>query len=214
MDLRAVIFDLGGVVFPSPFDAFDAYERAHGLPERFIRSVVATSADHGAWARLERSDVTFERFCVELEAECAAAGGTIDAAALMAEIGRDFEPRAEMVSAIAAIRAHGLLVGALTNNWARVDGPGDEVPHALGHLGAFDVVVESAIEGLRKPDPRIYELVCERLGVAPPECVFLDDLGVNLKPARAMGMTTIKVLDGPGAVAELTAVLGFSLSAT
>lgn len=211
MSYRAVIFDLGGVVFPSPFDAFDAYERANGLPERFIRSVVAASADHGAWARLERSEVAFEQFCTELEAECAAAGGVVDAAALMAEIGRDFEPRVEMMAAIRAIKARGLRVGALTNNWAPVGGAADRVPHALGHLGAFDTVVESAVEGLRKPDPRIYELACERLGVQPPECVFLDDLGVNLKPARAMGMTTIKVADGPSAVAELASVLGFPL---
>lgn len=213
MGYRAVIFDLGGVVFPSPFDAFDAYERAHDLPERFIRTVIAKSADHGAWARLERSDVSFEGFCAELEAECKAAGGTIRAADLMAQIGRGFEPRPAMLGAIRAIKAHGLLVGALTNNWASTGSPGDDDPHALGHLGAFDVVVESAVEGLRKPDPRIYELVCERLGVAPPEAVFLDDLGINLKPARAMGMTTIKVHDPDAAVAELAAVLGFALDA-
>ena len=211
MGYRAVIFDLGGVVFPSPFDAFDVYERAHGLPERFVRTVIAQSADHGAWARLERSDVPFEVFCAELEAECEAAGGTIRAADLMAEIGRDFAPRPAMLGAIRTIKAHGLLVGALTNNWATMGGPGDHDPHALGHLGVFDVVVESAVEGLRKPDPRIYELVCERLDVAPPEAVFLDDLGINLKPARAIGMTTIKVTDPDVAVAELATVLGFSL---
>jgi putative hydrolase of the HAD superfamily len=211
MSFRAVIFDLGGVVFPSPFDVFAAYERDHGLPDRFIRGVVAASADHGAWARLERSELGFEDFSVAFAAECAAAGGTVDAGDLMREIGRGFEPRPAMMQAILAIREHGLKVGALTNNWAPSSEPSDTGPHALGRLGEFDVVVESAVEGLRKPDPRIYELVCERLDITPSDAVFLDDLGVNLKPARALGMTTIKVADPAGALAELATVLGFAL---
>jgi putative hydrolase of the HAD superfamily len=211
MTVRAVIFDLGGVVFPSPFDVFATYERDHGLPDRFIRGVVAASADHGAWAQLERSELSFEEFAVAFSAECAAAGGTVDAADLMREISRGFEPRPAMVSAIDTIRGRGLKVGALTNNWAPGEPQSDHAPHALGHLGAFDVVVESAVEGLRKPDPRIYALVCERLGISPLEAVFLDDLGVNLKPARAMGMTTIKVVDPDEALAELAEILGFAL---
>jgi putative hydrolase of the HAD superfamily len=211
MAFQAVIFDLGGVVFPSPFDAFTAYEREHGLADRFIRGVVAASADHGAWARLERSEVTFDEFCVAFTRECAAAGGTVDAAELMRSINQGFAARPAMMAAVAAIRARGLKVGALTNNWAHTGTAGDHEPHALGHLGAFDVVVESAVEGLRKPDPRIYELACSRLDVTPAETVFLDDLGVNLKPARALGMTTIKVDDPEVALAELATVLGFAL---
>jgi len=207
MTYRAVIFDLGGVVFPSPFDVFDAYEREVGLPERFIRTVVAESADHGAWARFERSELSFGDFCVALEAECAAAGGTIDAAALMQGISGGFAPRPEMTRAIGRLRDEGLRVGALTNNWARPDAGTLREPLDLG----FDVVVESAVEGIRKPDARIYELVCHRLDVTPPECVFLDDLGVNLKPARAMGMTTIKVLDPHDALAELAGHLDLDL---
>jgi putative hydrolase of the HAD superfamily len=211
MALRAVIFDLGGVVFPSPFDVFAAYEREHGLPDRFIRSVVAASADHGAWARLERSELTFDEFSVAFAGECAAAGGEVDAVELMRQIGKGFEPRPEMVRAIATIRERGLKVGALTNNWAPSEPQSDRGPHSLGHLGGFDVVVESAVEGLRKPDPAIYELACDRLGITPHEAVFLDDLGVNLKPARALGMTTIKVEHPADALAELEAVLGFAL---
>lgn len=209
MTFRAVIFDLGGVVFPSPFAAFDAYERANELPDRFIRTVVAASADNGAWARLERSDSSFDEFCKELEAECEAAGGTVNAAALMSEIGKGFSPHPEMVSAIRAIKEQPMLVAALTNNW--VNGPSRETPDRFGPMISFDVVVESAVEGLRKPDPRIYELTCARLGVLPSECVFLDDLGVNLKPARAMGMTTIKVVDVGQALDELATLLGFAL---
>ena len=210
MRFHAVIFDLGGVVFPSPFDAFDAYERSAGLPDRFIRTVVANSADTGAWARYERSDVDFAGFCTEFEAECTAAGGTVDAAALMQSITRGFAPHPAMVTAIGAIHSYGLKVAALTNNWVTGDRSAAAGPAQLG----FDIVVESALEGIRKPDPRIYTLVCDRLEVSPQQCVFLDDLGVNLKPARALGMTTIKVVDGETALAELTDHLGFALDAT
>ena len=212
MTYRAVIFDLGGVVFPSPFNAFDEYERAAGLPDRFIRTVVAHSAETGAWARFERSDVDFNGFCTEFEAECQTAGETVDAAKLMRGITRGFAPRPVMVQAITAIHDRGLRVGALTNNWATTERTTTERTTDHTQLG-FDTIVESAIEGIRKPDPRIYTLVCERLAVSANECVFLDDLGVNLKPARAMGMTTIKVLDATSALEELSGHLGFTLGA-
>ncbi len=204
-----MIFDLGGVVLPSPFEVFAEYEHTHGLPDRFIRGVVAASTDHGAWARLERGELDFPSFRAAFAAECAAAGGAVDADDLMAAIGRGATPRPEMVVAIRTIRARGLRTGALTNNWTPMAdaATGDVV--GLGPL--FDTIVESAVEGMRKPDPRIYELSCARLDVAPTEVVFLDDLGVNLKPARALGMTTIKVVDPALALAELAAVLGFPL---
>lgn len=211
MTLRAVLFDLGGVVFPSPFDAFDAYEHEVGLPAGFVRRVIAHSAEAGAWERLERSEVTFEEFCAQLEDEARTFGGEIDARRLMGVVSRGLGPRPAMVAAIRAIRDAGYAIGALTNNWAPEGEPTDGTPHSLGHVGLFDVIVESAIEGLRKPDPRIYELTCDRLGVAPHEVVFLDDLGINLKPARAMGMTTIKVSDPRVALAELGEVLGLDL---
>jgi len=206
---RAVIFDLGGVVFPSPIDVFRDYERAQGLPHRFLSEVVLTDPDAGAWARLERGELTMAEFCAEFEAECTAAGQHIDATALMDAVGEGFAPRPEMAAAIKAIRMRGLKTGALTNNWT----PDEPREGGLSDLtDVFDVIVESAVEGVRKPDPRIYQLVCERLGVLPGESVFLDDLGVNLKAARALGMTTIKVADPADALAELGEVLGFSVS--
>lgn len=205
---RAVIFDLGGVVFPSPIDVFREYEQEHGLPHRFLSEVVLADTHGGAWARLERGELTVSEFCTAFESECAAAGQRVDATALMETIGGGFEPRPEMVTALRALRARGLRTGALTNNWV-ADEPSDRGITALADL--FDAVVESAVEGLRKPDPRIYELACERLGVAPAESVFLDDLGANLKPARAMGMATIKVEDPADALAELSEHLGFGL---
>jgi putative hydrolase of the HAD superfamily len=209
MTYRAVIFDLGGVVFPSPIDVFRSYEDQHGLPHRFLSEVVLADAERGAWARLERGELTVAEFCTEFEAECAAAGERVDATALMDAVAGGFDPRPEMVDALRALRSHGLRTGALTNNWV-ADEPSDRGLTALTDL--FDTVVESAVEGLRKPDPRIYELVCARLEVRPPESVFLDDLGVNLKAARALGMTTIKVVDPGEALAELAAVVGFPLA--
>ncbi len=210
MSYRAVTFDLGGVVFPSPLDVFRAYEREHGLPDRFISRVVVADPEGGAWARLERGELTVESFATEFEAECGAAGGRVDAQALMAAVGQGFAARPEMLAALRAIRAHGLKTGALTNNWV-ADEPSPGGVRALDDV--FDVVVESAVEGLRKPDPRVYELACERLRVQPDESVFLDDLGVNLKSARTLGMTTIKVDDPAEALAELAGVLGFTLEA-
>jgi putative hydrolase of the HAD superfamily len=207
MQFRAVIFDLGGVVFPSPFDAFAAHERGAGLPDRFIRTVVAESADTGAWARFERSELDFAEFCTAFEAECEAAGGAVDAASLMAAIGAGFDPRPEMVVAIGRLRDAGLRVGALTNNWVANRDRSEIGPGAI----EFDTVVESAVEGIRKPDPAIYHLVCARLSVEPDGCVFLDDLGVNLKPARELGMTTIKVVDPRAALVELSDHLGLDL---
>jgi putative hydrolase of the HAD superfamily len=209
MSYEAVVFDLGGVVFPSPLDVFRVYEREHGLPHRFISEVVLSDPDHGAWGRLERGELMLEEFCDAFDAECAAHGRTVDSRDLMRAVGAGLEPRRAMVTAIGAIREHGLKTAALTNNWSdEPDGGGATLLTAE----LFDVVVESAVEGMRKPDPRIYHLVCARLEVAPSAAVFLDDLGANLKPARELGMTTIKVAEPDAALAELETVLGFALA--
>jgi len=206
---EAVVFDLGGVVFPSPLDVFRAYERDHGLPHRFLSEVVLADPEHGAWSRLERGVLNFDEFCDAFDAECAAHGGDVSARDLMGAVRVGLDARPEMVTAIGAIRRRGLKTAALTNNWA--DDPA-RTNRTWPTEDWFDVMVESAVEGLRKPDPRIYALVCERLEVSPPATVFLDDLGANLKPARELGMTTIKVAEPEVALAELEAVLGFGLT--
>jgi putative hydrolase of the HAD superfamily len=206
---EAVIFDLGGVVFPSPLDVFRAYERDHGLTHRFLSEVVLADPEHGAWSRLERGELNFDEFCDAFDAECAAHGGTVSARDLMHAVRVGLDARPEMVTAIDAIRRHGLKTAALTNNWA--DDPAG-ANRASPTDNRFDVMVESAVEGMRKPDPRIYQLVCDRLEVSPKETVFLDDLGANLKPARELGMTTIKVAEPDAALATLEDVLGFALT--
>jgi putative hydrolase of the HAD superfamily len=207
---RAVIFDLGGVVFPSPFEAFDAYEHDRGLPVGSVRALIRGSSETGAWAALERGELTMAQFHDALEAEAQLAGLALEAEGLMQRVASGFGARPAMVHAVQRIRDAGLATAALTNNWIGADGR-RTVGTSAGTL-AFDVVVESAVEGLRKPDPRIYELVLERVGAAAAEAVFLDDLGINLKPARAMGMATIKVVDPNDALQQLGDLLALDLA--
>jgi putative hydrolase of the HAD superfamily len=206
-ELRAVIFDLGGVVLGSPLHAIAAYERAVGLPAGFVNRVVAETAPGGAWARLERGELTLEPFYAAFEADCAGAGQRLDARVLFERMAQAAAPRPRMLAAVGRIRERGLRAAALTNTWSGAGGrdAGDLLrPH-------FDVFVESNTVGLRKPDPRIYQLACRELGVRAEQAVFLDDIGGNLKPARALGMTTIRVTDPDAALAELEGVLGFPL---
>lgn len=209
MTRTAVIFDLGGVVFPSPFEAFDLYDTRNNLKIGTTRSIIRTSSETGAWAALERGELSSIEFYAALEAEATTVGVQIDAAQVMATIGEAGGARPAMVHALGELRINGFKIGALTNNW--VDDRGESTPGGLATFDFFDTIVESAKVGLRKPDPRIYELVCAQLEVAPTDCVFLDDLGINLKPALAMGMATIKVVDHIEALRELGAILNVQL---
>ena len=204
--IKAVLWDFGGVILSSPFDAFRRYEDEHGLPEGFIRGLNATNPDTNAWAQLERSEVDFDRFCALFEDEATQAGHRIDARVVLSLLSGEVRP--EMVEALRRCRKAGLKTACLTNNFVAL--PTEERSSDHGEvLDLFDVIVESSRVGVRKPDPRFYEMACELLEIEPSEAVFLDDLGINLKPARAMGMTTIKVQDPATALDELEATVGF-----
>ena len=205
MSYRAVIFDLGGVVVGSPLHAIATYERDHDIPAGFINRVVVSTAPTGAWSRLERGELTLEQFYPAFDADCSAAGQRISARVLMSRVAAATIPRPAMLEAIRCIRTRGLLVGAITNNWIAEDGA------TAALRPQFDAFIESSVVGLRKPDPRIFELACSQLGVGPAEAIFLDDIGSNLKTARALGMHTIKVEAPEAALAELRALLGFDL---
>jgi putative hydrolase of the HAD superfamily len=210
VSIRAVLFDVGGVIFSSPFDAFTRYERERGLPPDFIRGLNATNPDTNAWAQLESSAVTFDEFCGLFEAEATAAGGALDAREVMALLSGDVRP--EMIEAVRRCRAR-LKTAMLTNNFAReAEAETEPTGRPMAELARlFDVVIESSKAGVRKPDPKFYEMACTELEIEPHEAVFLDDLGINLKPARAMGMTTIKVVDPAQAIADLEGIVGFPL---
>ena len=199
----AVIFDLGGVVLDSPLRVIAALEREEGIPTGFVNRRVVEAGPAGAWARLERGELALEAFYAAFDRECAAAGHPLSARRLMERIARGVQPRPAMLAAVRRIRERGLRAAALTNNWA-----GDGTGELRGH---FDVFVESSGLGLRKPDPRIYQHVCRCLAIEARQAVFLDDIGSNLKAARALGMTTIKVTAPEQALAELEGVLGFAL---
>jgi putative hydrolase of the HAD superfamily len=206
-NVKAVLWDFGGVLTSSPFEAFAAYEREHGLAAGFIRGVNATNPDTNAWAGFERGELGLEAFVLQFEAEALAAGATLDARALIGTLGGELRPA--MVEAVR--RCHERLkTGLLTNNFV----PTDEGVGASAYepvLEHFDVVVESSRAAMRKPDPEFYRCACQLLEVHPSQAVFLDDLGVNLKPARAMGMHTIKVIDPDDALRDLETVVGFPL---
>ncbi|MFI5317540.1 MAG: HAD family hydrolase [Myxococcota bacterium] len=210
MRFEGVIFDLGGVVLGSPLHAIARYERACGIPPGFINRVVVSSGPGGAWSRLERGELRVEEFVPAFEEDCLAAGQRLAAGPMMAAIQEESQPRPAMLAAIRRLRERGLRIGALTNNWVS-DEP-RENRLGLDLRGLFDAFVESAIVGLRKPDPRIYTHACQELGVAPERAIFLDDIGANLKAARALGMHTIKVESADQALAELAAALGFALA--
>jgi putative hydrolase of the HAD superfamily len=209
--LRAVIFDLGGVVMASPLRAIARYERDHGIASGAINRAIVAAGEVGAWSRLERGELALAAFFAPFERDCAAQGLRVDGRVVMEYIAASSGPHPPMLAAVRRIRARGLRTAALTNNWKREE-PARSPAGADEIRGLFDVFIESSVVGLRKPDPRIYELVCRELGVAAAEAAFLDDIGRNLKPARALGMTTLKVDDPDRAIRDLEAALGFSLA--
>lgn len=211
MAIEAVIFDFGGVLTSSPFEAFSRFETERSLPVDIIRRTNAANHLENAWAKFERAEVDIETFDHLFAAESLALGAEVR--------GRDVLPllqgdlRSEMVEALKRIKAQ-FKTACITNNL-----PANAIGSMTGRslyvaevMVLFDHVIESAKIGLRKPDPRIYQLMVETLKVDPKNCVYLDDLGVNLKPAREMGMTTIKVTSGAQAIAELEAATGVKLS--
>lgn len=202
---RAVFWDFGGVILTSPFEAFNAYEERNGLPTDFIRTVNSHDPDANAWARLERSDIGADEFDTTFAAESEALGHRVPGADVLALLSGQVRP--EMVVALDRVIEAGYVTACLTNN---VTG-GDARPEVADVMARFDHVIESSKVGVRKPEVEFYEIACRTAGVEPTECVFLDDLGINLKPAKAMGMTTIKVTGAAQALDDLEAALGLSL---
>lgn len=212
--IRAVLWDFGGVILSSPFEAFNRYEEARGLPPNLIRSINATDPDTNAWARFERSEISALDFDTAFADEARALGFEIRGADVLSLLRGEI--RDEMVAALDLVRSRGFLTACLTNNMAGGDGrkesPATDRDSAIeAVMQRFDAVIESSKVGVRKPEVRFYEIACETLDVRPTECVFLDDLGVNLKPAAALGMATIKVVSADQALGDLEAVLGFGL---
>jgi len=212
--ISAVLWDFGGVILTSPFEAFNRLEGRLGVPRDTIRRINATDPDTNAWARFERNDISAREFDTAFAAEASNIGFSIRGADVLMMLDGDIRP--EMVRALDLVKAAGYKTACLTNNMAGANAVGerpasDRRTEIDVIMERFDVIVESSKVGVRKPEPRFYEIACGMLAVSPAECVFLDDLGVNLKPAAAMGMRTIKVVQSEQAIDDLEAILGVTL---
>ena len=208
--IEAVIWDFGGVLTSSPFEAFARFEAERGLPAVIIRRTNAANHLENAWARFERGEVDIETFDELFATESLALGAGVRGRDVLPLLAGDLRP--EMVEALRRTGSR-LKTGCITNNLPAnaIGSAGGRTLYIAEVMALFDHVIESAKIGLRKPDPRIYRMMVEALGVDARRCVYLDDLGVNLKPAREMGMTTIKVVSASQAIAELEAATGLSL---
>jgi putative hydrolase of the HAD superfamily len=208
--IEAVIWDFGGVLTTSPFDAFERFETERGLPAGIIRRTNATNHWENAWAKFERAEVDIEAFDQLFAAESLALGAEVRGKDVLPLLSGDLRP--EMVEALRRVKAK-FKTGCITNNLPAnaIGSLGGRSLYVAEVMALFNHVIESAKIGLRKPDPRIYQMMIEALSVNPKNCVYLDDLGVNLKPARDMGMKTIKVTGASQAINELEAATGLSL---
>jgi putative hydrolase of the HAD superfamily len=207
---EAVIWDFGGVLTSSPFEAFARFETERGLPADIIRRTNAANHLENAWAKFERAEVDIEAFDELFAAESRALGAEVRGKDVLPLLAGDLRP--EMVEALRRIRSR-FKTGCITNNLPAnaIGSAGGRTLYIAEVMALFDHIIESARIGLRKPDPQIYRMMVETLGVDPKRCIYLDDLGINLKPARAMGMTTIKVVDAGQAIAELETATGLPL---
>ena len=215
MAFRAVIFDFGGVITSSPFEAFNRLESERGLPANLVRRINAANPDSNAWALFERAEIDAARFDELFAAEARTLGYDLEGSAVLAVLAGAVRPA--MVTALDRIKAAGYRVACITNNVPTGHGAGmarsadgnDELERIFAR---FEHVIESSKAGVRKPDPRIYRMMCEKLGLEPADCIYLDDLGINCKPAAALGMHAIKVTGEAQALADLSAALGLDLA--
>jgi putative hydrolase of the HAD superfamily len=210
--VEAVIWDFGGVFTTSPFEAFNRYETRRGLPKDLIRTVNATNSDSNAWALFERGEIDRLAFDRKFLAESTALGHPVRGADVLPLLSGEVRPR--MVDALLHCKRR-FKIGCITNNMLHGHGPSmatdtDRASRASDIMRHFHAIIESSKAGVRKPDPRIYLMMCELLGVEAKACVYLDDLGINCKPAAHLGMTAIKVVTEEQALADLERATGLS----
>ena len=211
--IDVVLFDFGGVITASPFEAFAAYEQELGIPTGSIRKINSTNPDGNAWAKMERNEISLEDFCSLFEEEAAALGLVLSGNRVLGCLSGAIRP--QMVRALEGLKER-VSIGCITNNMKSGHGSGmsrtpEQAEKIAEIMTMFEVVIESAKVGLRKPDPRIYQMACDELQVAAERCVYLDDLGINCKPAAALGMRAIKVVDPDEALSDLEKIVGFEL---
>lgn len=215
MAFSSVIFDFGGVITSSPFEAFNRMEAERRLPKDFVRRVNATNPDDNAWAKFERAEIDAAQFDAEFALEAEAQGHNLDGASVIACLAGDIRPA--LVAALDRLKKEGFALGCITNNVRAGRGSAmaanaEKAAAVEAIMARFDHVIESSKAGVRKPDPRIYQMMCAALDVSPSQCIYLDDLGINCKPAAALGMTAIKVTGGEQALDDLGALLALTFA--
>ncbi len=215
MTFSTVIFDFGGVITSSPFEAFNRMEAKRGLPHDFVRRVNSANPDTNAWAKFERAEISAAEFDILFAAEAEAMGHNLDGASVIACLSGDIRPA--MVAALDRLKADGFRLGCITNNVPSGEGAGmagtaEKARAVAAVMARFDHIIESSKVGARKPDPRIYNMMCAALDVEPRQCIYLDDLGINCKPAAALGMAAIKVISGDQALHDLGALLALTFT--
>lgn len=218
MTYTTVIFDFGGVITASPFEAFNRLEAERGLPRDFVRRVNSADPDNNAWAKFERAEIDAAAFDTLFAEEARALGHELEGEAVLAVIAGAVRPA--MVAALDTLKDRGFTIACITNNvpggkmgvlGAGMTRSAEAAIEVADIMARFAHVIESSKAGVRKPDPRIYQMMCEKLGVEPAECIYLDDLGINCKPAAALGMHAIKVTSGEQALTDLSAMLRLEL---
>ncbi|MCW3041036.1 MAG: HAD-superfamily hydrolase, subfamily variant 3 [Solirubrobacterales bacterium] len=206
--ITTIICDYGGVLTSPLAGAFAQVHARHGLPEAALGAAMAKAgAQRGQdlLAELECGRIAEAEFMALLGAQLSAdLGREIDLSRFTEHYFAGLEANPEMLDELRELRAAGYRMGLLTNNVVEWE------PHWRAMIPVdelFDDVVDSAFVGLRKPDPAIYRLSCERLGVHPAECVLIDDFLVNCQAAEALGMAAVRFVDTAGAIAELRRLL-------
>ena len=208
----SVFWDFGGVITSSPFEAFSNFELNNNLPKDFIRKVNSTNHKSNAWAQLEQSKINLEEFDVLFKKESKSLGYEVSGGQILNLLQGEIRPK--MVNALEKLKKENFTLACLTNNF----NSGDKNQSALDDINEertkimnnFDYIIESKELGIRKPDVEFYLKALEITGADPKKTIFLDDLGINLKPAKELGMTTIKVLDSDQALKELSNLVGIN----
>ena len=206
----SIFWDFGGVITSSPFEAFNLFEKENNIPLDFIRKVNSTNPFNNAWAQLEESKISLKEFDLLFAKESKQLGREILGREVLSLLQGTIRPR--IVAAIKKFKELGFLQACLTNNFdsgdrdiSALDDKNDE---RLKIMDLFDFVIESKEVGVRKPSDEFYKLALTITKAIPEKTIFLDDLGINLKPAKLLKISTIKVVSEQQALDELSDLTG------
>ena len=208
MTIKTIIFDFGGVITNSPIEGFKLLEEKHGYDKGIITNINMNNPDNNAWAKSERGEIDINTFLEEFEKEALSIGQKINAKEILQQLyGSLRENMINKIKLLSTSKKYKLI--CLTNVLKGVDifTPKERVEAVKDVMSYFDIIYESYKLNMRKPEARIYQYILKELNIEPQETVFLDDLGMNLKSAKQLGINTIKVIDPNDAIYQLDEIL-------